>query len=279
MLKVSVTTYVTEVTVISDRGQALVCLEIMNITGGLLCLGLSWLLPWYHIAFVNLVWMAICGVLFLFFFPESPFYLVMQSRQKEAQDALQRLRAQGCNVGKELQIIKSYNPPEKANAKFSSLFLKPFISPTMALVGLSVVSEFSGSAVIIVNGADMMVRSGYRSHDIAVVLVLIALVSGGILLFGFVDRIGRRLCLLVSLGILVLTYSGLGAIAYVLNVTPGRDSTAEYAHLLLYVFFSYFQSYHLNFPASVSSPHRDVKTASHSSILHLHLRLDAIPSF
>ena len=225
-----------EVTVVSERGQALVTQEIMTLTGAMLCLILSLFLPWYHIAFINLVWMVGCCVAILFF-PESPAYLMMKEKQVEAHNVLQRLRTSDSNVDEELQIIKSINPREKAEKGLNSLVRQPFISHMMALLGLLVVSVFSGSAITTINGAEMLLQAGFNgSYLTALTLVLVSLVCGSIFLFGLVDRIGRRLCLLVSMMILVLTCGGLGGISYVESIAALQDqSSTVYVNVLLIV--------------------------------------------
>ncbi|KAK8382961.1 hypothetical protein O3P69_011488 [Scylla paramamosain] len=223
-LKLAVTTYVMEVMVVTKRGQMLVCLETMKIFGAIMNYGLNLLLPWYHIAFFNGAWMTVCLVIFPFF-PESPAFLLMKQKEEEARKALQRLRSSDSMVDAELQIIRSFNPVERA--KCTSLFRKPLISHTMTLIGLSLLSVFSGSPVIMVRGAHMLLSAGFKWRlEAAVILVLLCFVTGCLLLFGLVDRISRRLCLLMSLAILVVVNNALGIINYITSHSTA-DSTPD----------------------------------------------------
>ncbi|MPC32412.1 Facilitated trehalose transporter Tret1 [Portunus trituberculatus] len=212
-LKLSVTTYIMEVMVVSNRGRVLVCLEMMKIFGSIISYGLNLLLPWYHIAFLNGTWMVVCMIAFIFL-PESPAFLLIKQKEEKALKELQRIRSSDSKVDAELQIIKSLNPEERA--KCTSLFGKPVISNTITILGLLLLSVFCGSPIIMIRGADMLLYTGFGWRmEAAVVLVLICLFLGCLLLFCLVDEISRRLCLMMSLAILVVVNIALGVISYI----------------------------------------------------------------
>ncbi|XP_045114032.1 facilitated trehalose transporter Tret1-like [Portunus trituberculatus] len=212
-LKLSVTTYIMEVIVVSNRGRVLVCLEMMKIFGSIISYGLNLLLPWYHIAFLNGTWMVVCMIAFIFL-PESPAFLLIKQKEEKALKELQRIRSSDSKVDAELQIIKSLNPEERA--KCTSLFGKPVISNTITILGLLLLSVFCGSPIIMIRGADMLLYTGFGWRmEAAVVLVLICLFLGCLLLFCLVDEISRRLCLMMSLAILVVVNIALGVISYI----------------------------------------------------------------
>lgn len=224
LLKVSVIMYVMEVSNVSRRGQSLAFLEAMQIIGSALCLALNRWLHWSYVGLVHLGLLALVWICSLFF-PESPAYLIMQIEDTKARGELQELRDIGADVEGELQYIKHYDTSGKIEPGFLSLIRKPYIHHLMTLVALSVVSVFSGSAIISWNGKDMLLASGpIKNREVAIITIVGALAAGAIILVCFVDRMGRRFCLLLSLMALVLAYSVVGAMDYVsalrLNVEP-----------------------------------------------------------
>lgn len=230
MLKVSVTTYVMEVSIVSQRGLALAYLQVMEVLGALLCLTLNHWMHWTYIGLANLGLLALVCIAFLFF-PESPAYLLMQRKEERAHCALQRLRARDTDVEVELQWIKRYDTKGKRQSEFLSLIKKPLIHHTVTLVGLAVLAAFSGSAIITRNMKSMLLAPRpIVSRKTAMMTIVAALGTGKMALAYLTDRMGRRLCLLLSLMLLVLAYSVVGAMDYAsasnLNVDP-LTSTRE----------------------------------------------------
>ncbi|XP_050695057.1 facilitated trehalose transporter Tret1-2 homolog isoform X2 [Eriocheir sinensis] len=230
MLKVSVTTYVMEVSVVSDRGLVLAYLQVMEVLGSLLCLTLNHWLHWTYIGFAYLGLLVLVCSAFLFF-PESPVYLLMQRKEEKARGVLHRLRAKDTDVEVELQWIKRYDTKEKRQSEFLSLFKRPLIDYTVTLVGLAVLAVSSGSAIITSSMKRMLLAPRpIMSGKTAMMTMVGALGAGKLVLAHLTDRMGRRLCLLLSLMLLVLAYSVVGAMDYAsasyLNVDP-LTSTRE----------------------------------------------------
>lgn len=213
MLKISVTTYVMEVSVVSHRGLALASLQVHQSLGSMLCLALNRWLHWPYIGLVNLLLLVLVSIAF-FFFPESPAYLLMQRKEETAHSALQKLRSRGTNVEEELQWIKLFDTTRN-NSGFLSLMKAPFRHHMLTLIALSLVSVFSGSAMITYSTNNMLLTSTpIMSRHMAMAAMVVALTVGKLALIYFADRMGRRFCLLLSLIILVLAYSVISAMDY-----------------------------------------------------------------
>lgn len=224
MLKVSVTTYMMEVSIVSCRGLALAYLQVMEVLGSLLCLTLSHWLHWTYIGLANLGLLVLVCIAF-FFFPESPAYLLMERKEEEARAVLQRLRAGDTDVEVELQWIKRYDTKEKRQLEFLSLVKKPLIHHTATLVGLAVLAVFAGSAIIARNMKSMLLAPRPIMSPRAAMMTMVASLGAGKLVLAYLtDQMGRRLCLLLSLMLLVLAYSVVGAMDYAaassLNIDP-----------------------------------------------------------
>lgn len=232
MLKVSVTTYVMEVSVASRRGQSLAYLDVMKSVGAMLCLSLNRWVHWSHIGLANLGLLLLVCFGFLFF-PESPAYLLLQKREETGQSVLQRLRAADTNVEVELQWMKRYDTSAKTKTGFLSLLQHPTNQHMVTLLGLSTLSVFSGSAMIACNGENMLLAAGsIMKKKMAMAAILAALSVGSLALVCLVDRLGRRFCLLLSLMILALAYSVVGAMDYasvitqdIKPLTPAREES------------------------------------------------------
>lgn len=136
----------------------------------------------------------------MFIVPESPTYLVKQSRRSDAAAALKWLWGQNCNTQAAVEIIQGDLDAVKGEAKLSDLFTKAANRNALIIALLLMFfQQFSGiNAVIfytqpIFESAGSSLDSAICSIIVGIVQVLMTFVSAVL-----IDKAGRRILLLQS---------------------------------------------------------------------------------
>jgi hypothetical protein len=175
--------------------------------------------------------------------PESPRWLVKHDQQDLARRVLERIRADGADIGTELDGIVDVEEQERGAEKhckgFSGLRL-PWIRPALIVgCGIAVFTQLSGIEMIIYYAPTILTSNGFSTA--AALRVSVGL-GGTYLIMMFVglsivDRIGRRRLTLTMIPGAAAALGVLGT----LWVTGhhGRDSIAFIiACLIVFMFFN-----------------------------------------
>jgi SP family arabinose:H+ symporter-like MFS transporter len=243
--------YISELSIPRMRGK-LVTLYQLAITIGILAAYLSnyWILTnaaanqnsagtFWHWIMTDEMWRGMFGagtipaflfILFLFFVPESPRFLMLKGKEEKAHLIIAHINGE-TNARKEIQDIKqSFNT--KAGS-YKDLF-KPGIFKALIIgISLAVFSQFSGINAIIYYGVKILKEAGLGSGSAFWGQVTIGIVNT---LFTFVaiftiDKFGRKPLLIWGVSGAVIALIIVGAL-FALNIT---SSTLLLIFILLYI--------------------------------------------
>lgn len=173
---------------------------------------------------VNLLWLSIiCGIIPLIFgavfflMPESPSYLVMRDRNQEAHDAIHWFRGKLYDPTEDIAELQNENEEQKAN----NLSLMQALGRTasrrgfMMALGLMFFQQMSGINAVIFYTAAIF---GYADTGIdpllATIIVGVMQVVTTFIASLVVDKLGRRLLLLLSDAVMAICTILLGIYFY-----------------------------------------------------------------
>ncbi|KAL0872217.1 hypothetical protein ABMA27_004615 [Loxostege sticticalis] len=168
----------------------------------------------------------IFGVIF-FFMPESPNFLVVKGKNDEAREALVRLRGNAYDVDGELDGLKQKAEEAKNNpvSFVSAITKKNALRAIMICYALMVFQQLSGINAVIFNtsaifsSAGAAIPAAIATIIIGVIQVIATFVSSLI-----VDKLGRRILLLLSALVMCLCSTALG-VFFFLQDTHGPNSS------------------------------------------------------
>jgi len=133
----------------------------------------------------------------LFFIPESPRYLVIKGRERDAENVLDRLFGRGGQmVGEIKSSIASDHKP-----RFSDLFSRGRLRPIVWVgIGLAVFQQLVGINVVFYYGAVLWQSVGFTEADALLTNVIMGTVSiiAVVIALSIIDRVGRKPLLLIG---------------------------------------------------------------------------------
>ncbi len=166
--------------------------------------------------------------LFMFFVPESPRWLVKYGRDAEATAILARVGGKAYAESAVLDVKNTLAGEEIARVRFADL-LEPKLRKVIALgVFLAVFQQWCGINVIFNYAQEVFSKAGYGVSDIMLNIVITGVVNLVFTLVAIntVDRLGRRVLMLIGFGGLAVIYAILGAGFY-------RQSTGPFMLVLV----------------------------------------------
>lgn len=166
------------------------------------------------------------GIVF-FFMPESPNYLVVNNRNDEAKEALIKLRGRNYDVDYELSTLKQKAEEARNNpvAFSSAITKKTAIKALVICYSLMLFQQLSGINAVIFNtsaifaSANVTIAPAIATIIIGVMQVLATFTSSLV-----VDKLGRRILLLLSALVMCVCLTALG-VFFFLQDTHGKDSS------------------------------------------------------
>lgn len=235
--------YIAEIAPAKIRGS-LVTLNNVAITGGILVSYVTNQLIASMGMGAGLSWRVMLGlgmlpamILFfgIVFMPESPRWLVEQNREQRARSVLSRIR-NGTNIDAEMRDILQMSKREEGS--FRDL-LQPWLRPVLIVgLGLAVLQQITGINAVVYYAPTILESAGYS--DVASLFGTIGIGSINVVLtivaVFLVDRVGRRLLLLVGLVGMFASLTVLTA-AYMVAGMGGLIGPLTIASLMLFVAF------------------------------------------
>ncbi|KAM0323179.1 hypothetical protein ACHAQA_009029 [Verticillium albo-atrum] len=239
-------TYIGEVTPLALRG-IFTCLSALSYTMGPLIVALivndTGDLPsrWaYRAVFVAQYGFAALATIFVFFMPESPWWLASKDRDEEAVKALSNLGHRGEEGHKRLAAIKytlSQVSSETAGATYFECFRKSNLRRTIVSIAPLCIQSLSGVVFAAGYSTYYMQRAGYStsmSFKLQIVQQVLSTI-GNVMSWWLIDRVGRRSLTFWGLAFLTVILFATGGLAVFADRSPGGpESRATVAFILIY---------------------------------------------
>ncbi|CRL04570.1 CLUMA_CG017639, isoform A, partial [Clunio marinus] len=147
----------------------------------------------------------ICGIIpilfgaFMFFCPESPTYLIMKGKQKEAMKALKSVRGEGFEVSSEISELQKEENIRKSKSISEAIKWKSSIKSMLLCFGLMFFQQLSGINVVIFYSSEIFqdARVG-MAPEYATIMIGVVQIIATFLAYLILERFGRRLMLVLS---------------------------------------------------------------------------------
>lgn len=199
MTNLAAMTYAAEIADSRYRGSLITVNIIMFLSGIAVGAGLGIALTWYEVALVC-DGLLVVNLIVVPLLPESPTFLVITDRKAQAAEVIRSLRESNCNVENELLMIKEMNTNKDTTVTWRDMIRGDNIKRVMIILGLFIVQSFCGVLVLRSNIPRVLQAAGIKEDlELWTTVILLAPVGGGFLQTLLMDRIGRRLCLVISL--------------------------------------------------------------------------------
>jgi MFS family permease len=216
--------YIAEMSTATYRGFLGTSNQVAITIGVLLAYVLGiWIKPYYWLAVAAMIVIAVL-IVFMLFVPETPRWLLMDGQQKEALKVLQWLRGDKANIANEFsEIERSLQDQEEVNL---SEFRHPsLLKPLRICIMLMIFQQFCGINSVLFF-ASVIFKSAHSSHSlepyeptlIGVVQVIATVIAGFLM-----DRLGRRVLLIISGSLLTISSIGLG-VFFKINTLNNHDT-------------------------------------------------------
>ncbi|XP_058977935.1 facilitated trehalose transporter Tret1 isoform X2 [Musca domestica] len=219
--------YVGEIATDSVRGATGSLMQLFIVSGILYVYAIG---P--YVSYQALQWCCIAvPIVFdvcFFFMPESPYYLAGKGRKMEALKSLQFLRGQSADGAQdEMATIQAGVEESMANkGSIADIIKNPGNRKALFIsAGLLVFQQFSGINVVLFNSQSIF-ESANTGLDPAVATIIVGIVqvaSSGLTPI-IADRLGRKVILLTSAGIMTVGLAALGGFFYMKLVVGDTSS-------------------------------------------------------
>ncbi|XP_054719650.1 facilitated trehalose transporter Tret1-like [Uloborus diversus] len=199
MATVAVSAYVVEIAPTKIRGFLSSGFQVLYSVGVLIIMSLGVVLRWSWLALSAAVFVAISACMMLAM-PESPVWLIRESRNLEAAYSLKFLRGMNADIAKEAQDIKENMTKDTAGGVTWRELSKPTLyKPLIIVFFLFFFGQLSGMAALISYTVDIFEKAGgivdaRVSAAVVAIVQLIATIMCSIL----IDRTGRKFLYIIS---------------------------------------------------------------------------------
>lgn len=201
---VSASTYIIELPDTSMRGAMATIPNLVLSLGFILATGLGLCLRWFEIGFVGEA-IIVTQIIVLVFLPESPSYLAVKGREDEANKVLKKLRGPSANIADELQSLKNQNEDVVKGSLLKTLRNKKILKSLGTITVLFFIQNFCGLMVFYVNMTRIFIEAGSTlNENVSTILVFLVQAAGNVLACMYLDRFGRRFCMIFSLLIMTM---------------------------------------------------------------------------
>ncbi|XP_065168091.1 facilitated trehalose transporter Tret1-like [Atheta coriaria] len=229
--------YVSEIAAPNIRGGLSALTKVAGHAGMLIAFAAGAFLDWRQLAgLISLAPTAMCVAMWKV--PESPGWLVLRGRDREAEEALRWLRGGNADLRMELGALHAHVLARAVPVDPRVLY-RTLRNPAMIACGLMFFQRFSGA-----NAFNFYVVSvfsetfgGTNPHSAAVAVALVQLLSS--LLSGLlVDKAGRLPLLVASSVLMILALASFGSFAYYEDANPNAQPQLDWIPLLCVLVFT-----------------------------------------
>lgn len=237
--------YTSEVTQPHLRGMLTALSSVGVSTGVLIEYALGSMVTWNVCAAISGI-LPLTALLLMFFFPETPSYLISRSKPDEAKQALQKFRGSTYNVNQEMETLVEFS--NKNNIKRLTGFreimcalLKPSaLKPFTLLFLYFLIYQWSGTNVITFYAVEIFKDSGASMNKyLAAVILGIVRLTSTIVACVLCRKCGRRPLTMVSSVGCGLSMLGLGGYMWLKNYWVANDLPLVATWIPVVCIFSY----------------------------------------
>ncbi|XP_074106844.1 facilitated trehalose transporter Tret1 isoform X1 [Cotesia typhae] len=219
--------YTGEIAESSIRGSLGSYFQLMIVTGVLLTYILGSEISIYNLSLISaIIPLIFCGV--FFFMPETPTYYLMKGQINEARESYRWLRGPHYNIEPELEAQKEALDEASRNrvSFLTAIRSKAAIKGLLIAFGLMFFQQLSGvNAIIFYSGSIFETAGSTLDSSVATIIVGTMQVVAVFISTLIVDRLGRRMLLLISSVAMCLTTLVLGVYFNMkIHNTSGVDS-------------------------------------------------------
>lgn len=220
MCEIVIPLYLVEISATRWRGQIITLFKAAN-TGGTLLSSLIWLIipaTLYHLPFFAALATAVIIIALMLILPESPRWLIFNQRVAEAETTVGKIYG---SLAEAQQVVKEIyeNSQRVSEGVWKELFSRQALFPFMAVLAAVSLSQLTGIVVFIQNSIQILKDCGITSSWVGLYGTIAINVINFMALFLtmlLVDRIGRRLILMIGTSGLCLSLIVLAVVHYLL---------------------------------------------------------------
>lgn len=191
--------YVVEIAPPKIRGLLGTCFQVMVVIGILIAAVAGTFLTWGQLAGWSVL-SALGMSAIMFFMPETPQWLLSKNRNEEAEASLARFRCS--RVAQELSTMtQADNAAQQGGTQYSleTITSREFYKPFFLAIGLMFFQQFSGINAVLFYQTDIFKKAAPESDaSQSTILVCLAQVIATLAGSFLVDRLGRKMLLLIS---------------------------------------------------------------------------------
>ncbi len=218
--------YLAEIAPFRFRG-ALIALYQLMITAGIFAMfvsnGLLQVTHSWRLMLISILIPAILIFIGILFLPESPRFLVLAGKNKEAEDVLLQTLGDEKEAKNELtNIIASLkNTTGGLKIIFKSFFIK------VAILGilLQILQQFSGINTVMYYSSEIFERAGFFNPVIGTIIIGLVNMLVTLIAIKYVDKIGRKKILYFGLTLLIISCLTIGYIFHLATIHTLSQNT------------------------------------------------------
>ncbi|XP_056631196.1 facilitated trehalose transporter Tret1-like isoform X1 [Diorhabda sublineata] len=207
--------YVAEISDVPNRGKMGLSTSLINLISHISVVFIGPYVTIKTFAYLSLIPTILFMVILIPFIPESPYYFVSRNRMSEAENALKKFR-QTSNVKFELIEISNSVNETKIEGSFYDIFrTRVVLKGLVVTVGLIAAQQVCGAQPL--NAYQQEIFRSTSSNipsEISVMIVGIFQFIPSVLIVFIVDKVGRKILLLLSYFGLLLSLITIGSYFY-----------------------------------------------------------------
>lgn len=236
--------YVGEIAEKTIRGALSTMMILMLVTGVLFSSILGAITTWQILSFILISIPTLLLILAIPFLPETPRFYITKGKKDKAAESLKYLRKTGKTgknnnvreIQRELQLIQENfrQDEEDSTNSFKDLFIMSSLKPIIISIALIAFQQLSGANAVSFRQVEVIQSAGTNwdpnliSSLIAGSQVLLVLVPTFT-----VDRIGRKILMIISEIIMILGLIGLAVYFYLKDHVLGEEGSLDFGWLPL----------------------------------------------
>nr|XP_053632655.1 solute carrier family 2, facilitated glucose transporter member 8-like [Cherax quadricarinatus] len=213
---IAVPTYIGEFASADIRGTLGSGFQVMVTVGILLAYIVgAVLVSWRWLAAVSAA-PTLVYLLMMYFTKESPTFLLSKGKDEEANDSLRYFRGAHYNIQLEMSTIKrTLDDAKRSKASFRDI-LKPFnMKPLLICLSILFFAQCSGVTAVLFNMAIVFKDSGSKMSEAGSSVIIAGVqVVATVLGAGLMDKVGRRILLVLAAAFMSFSNVSLGVFFY-----------------------------------------------------------------